>query len=61
MLNRRFMGLEMFEKDADYAAFERVLAASLERPGAPGLLAYSLMPNHWHLVVRARPRTDLST
>jgi len=61
VLNRRVMRLELFEKDRDYQAFERVLAASLDRPDAPGLLAYCLMPNHWHLVVQARARTDLST
>jgi len=61
LLNRRVMRLTMFEKAEDYAAFERVLAASLERPDSPGLLAYCLMPNHWHLVVRAGQQTDLST
>ena len=61
VLNRRVMRLALFDKDADYAAFERVLAAALDRPDAPGLLAYCLMPNHWHLVVRAGRRTRLST
>ncbi len=61
VLNRRVMRLKLFEKDRDYEAFERVLAASLDRPDAPGLLAYCLMPNHWHLVVQARKRTHLST
>ncbi len=61
LLNRRVMRLRIFEKDADYAAFERVLAASAGRPDAPRLLAYCLMPNHWHLVVQAGERTDLST
>ena len=61
LLNRRVMRLALFQKDRDYEAFERVLAASLDRPDAPGLLAYCLMPNHWHLLVRARGRTNLST
>ncbi len=61
VLNRRVMRLPLFAKDDDYAAFERVLAESLERPDAPELLAYCLMPNHWHLVVYARRTTDLST
>jgi len=55
------MRLAIFEKDEDYLAFERVLAESLGRPDAPRLLAYCLMPNHWHLVVRAGKRTNLST
>ncbi len=61
LLNRRVMRLRMFENDADYAAFERVLAGSLDRPDCPGLLAYCLMPNHWHLVVQAQDATNLST
>ncbi len=61
VLNRRVMRLPLFEKDADYQTFERVLAESLERPDAPELLAYCLMPNHWHLVLRADDGTDLST
>lgn len=61
LLNRRVMRLAIFKKEQDYDAFERILAASLERPDAPSLLAYCLMPNHWHLVVQAGRRTDLST
>lgn len=61
LLNRRVMRLTIFEKEADYAAFERVLAEGLDRPDAPKLLAYCLMPNHWHLVVHAGRATDLST
>ncbi len=61
MLNRRVMRLAMFEKDRDYEAFERILTEAMNRPDAPGLLTYCLMPNHWHLVVRARARTNLST
>ncbi|MCK4659763.1 MAG: transposase [Phycisphaerae bacterium] len=61
VLNRRVMRLPLFQKDDDYLAFERVLADSLDRPGAPGLLAWCLMPNHWHLVVHAGKQTNLST
>jgi len=61
VLNRRGMRLPLFQKDDDYLAFERVLAESLERPDAPHLLAWCLMPNHWHLVVRAAEGTNLST
>ncbi len=61
VLNRRVMRLPLFQKDGDYLAFELVLADSLERPDAPGLLAWCLMPNHWHLVVQAGRRTNLST
>jgi putative transposase len=61
ILNRRVMRLPLFRKDDDYLAFERVLAESLARPDAPRLLAWCLMPNHWHLVVQAGRQTDLST
>lgn len=61
LLNRRVMRLALFEKPADYEAFERVLGDALRRPDAARLLAYCLMPNHWHLVVEAGGRTDLST
>ncbi len=61
VLNRRVMRLPLFDKDEDYLAFERVLAESLERGDSPDLLAFCLMPNHWHLVVQAGRGTDLST
>jgi putative transposase len=61
ILNRRVMRLPIFRKQRDYAAFETVLGQSLVRPDAPQLMAYCLMPNHWHLVVLATRRTNLST
>ncbi|MEI7460717.1 MAG: transposase [Pirellula sp.] len=50
VLNRANARLSIFEKDGDYEAFERILADAIERTGTR-LLAYCLMPNHWHLVV----------
>lgn len=50
VLNRANARLPIFESDDDYAAFERILAAGVARY-RPRLLAYTLMPNHWHLVV----------
>jgi putative transposase len=47
--------LTIFEKDADYEAFERVLEEGHERIPLR-ILDYTLLPNHWHLVVW--PRTD---
>jgi len=55
VLNRANARMTVFEKPADYAAFEKVLLQAVERTGTR-LLAYCLMPNHWHLVVW--PRTD---
>ncbi|HET6247544.1 MAG TPA: transposase [Tepidisphaeraceae bacterium] len=49
---------ELFADDADYAAFERVLEATLEAVPVR-LLAYCLMPNHWHLLLWPRKDGDL--
>ncbi|MEO6436688.1 MAG: transposase, partial [Tepidisphaeraceae bacterium] len=51
--------MTIFEKDADYEAFERVLVESVERTQTR-LLAYCVMPNHWHLVVWPREEGELS-
>lgn len=55
VLNRRVARLPLFETESDYAQFEAILAQAVERTGIR-LLAYCLMPNHWHLVLW--PRTD---
>ena len=55
VLNRGVGRMTLFEKDGDYEAFERVLEETLEhRPMR--LLAYCLMPTHWHMVLW--PRAD---
>ena len=59
VLNRANARMTIFEKDADYEAFERVLVESVERTGTR-LLAYCLMPNHWHLVLWPRAEGELS-
>jgi REP-associated tyrosine transposase len=46
VLNRAVARLPLFQNDADYEAFERVLAESLERHPTR-IAAYCLMPNHW--------------
>ncbi|MCE9592134.1 MAG: transposase, partial [Planctomycetes bacterium] len=50
-MNRCVAGLTLFEDDADYDAFERVLAQACERFPGVRLCAYCLMPNHFHLVL----------
>ncbi|MFQ5694974.1 MAG: transposase [Terriglobia bacterium] len=55
VLNRRVGRLPLFEKPADYAAFEQVLHEAYERTRMR-IVAYCLMPNHWHMLLW--PRTD---
>ncbi len=50
VLNRGNARRTIFEKDADYAAFARILAETQERIPMR-ILAWCLMPNHWHLVL----------
>ncbi len=50
---------DVFHKDADYAAFLKLLCQASERVPMR-LLAYCLMPNHFHLVVWTLEDRDLS-
>lgn len=58
-LNRANARLTIFQDDEDYAAFERVLAEAIARHDMR-LLAYCLMPNHFHLLLWPRGDGDLS-
>lgn len=59
VLNRANARMTIFSKDRDYQAFERVLEEAVARTKMR-LLAYCLMPNHWHLVVWPRVDGELS-
>ncbi len=50
VLNRGVGRREIFRKDQDFAAFERVLAHALAAVPIR-LFAYCIMPNHWHLLL----------
>lgn len=59
VLNRGNGRLKLFYKDQDYAAFVKLLAEVKE--AAPmKVLAYCLMPTHWHLVLHPKHDGDLS-
>jgi putative transposase len=58
-LNRANALMAIFEEDEDYVAYERVLAEAVARYRMR-LLAYCLMPNHFHLLVWPRGDGDLS-
>lgn len=55
ILNRANGRMTMFKKPKDYQAFEHILAEAKEKYPMR-ILAYCVMPNHWHLVVH--PKTD---
>ncbi len=59
VLNRGNARSEVFHKPADYAAFLQVICEATIRVPMP-MLAYCLMPNHFHLVVRPHGDRDLS-
>jgi putative transposase len=55
VLNRAVARLPLFEEPEDFQAFEQVLQEAHQREPLP-ILAYCLMSDHWHFVVR--PQTD---
>jgi len=59
ILNRRVGRLALFDKPADYMAFEKILNEAHERTGIR-IAAYCLMPNHWHLLLWPRDDGELS-
>src|SRR5437867_9289490 len=59
ILNRRVGRLGLFDKPADYMAFEKILNEAHERTGIR-IAAYCLMRNHWHLLLWPRDDGELS-
>lgn len=59
VLNRANARHTIFDNDADYLAFERALAEAQERI-AMRILAWCLMPNHWHLILWPHGDGELS-
>ena len=55
VLNRAVARLTIFEKPDDYDAFLRTLDETWRLVPLP-IFAMTVMPNHWHFVVR--PETD---
>jgi putative transposase len=51
VLNRGNGRLPIFHNDLDYEAFLGVLGETQEHVPGMRLLAFCLMPNHWHLVL----------
>jgi putative transposase len=59
-LNRGNGRAAIFRKYADFEAFERVLCETQQHAPGVRLLAYCLMPNHWHLVLWPKRDGELS-
>lgn len=59
VLNRRVGRLPLFEKPADYTAFEQILAEAQAQTKIR-IATYCLMPNHWHLLLWPRQDGELS-
>jgi putative transposase len=59
VLNRAVGRQKLFRKAGDYSAFLRVIDEVYRRLVAP-VLAYCLMPNHWHLALLPEEDGQLS-
>jgi putative transposase len=59
VVNRANARVPIFEKPADFEAFESVMGEAHARLGTR-ILAYCVMPNHWHLVLWPRHDGELS-
>jgi putative transposase len=59
VVNRAAERRRIFQESRDYAAFLAILAAARTKFPVE-LLAYCLMPNHWHLVLRPLEARALS-
>ena len=58
-LNRATAKLPLFEKEADFEAFERCIEYAQEHDPTR-VLAYCVMPNHWHFVLWPRKDGELT-
>jgi putative transposase len=60
VLNRSHSRRRMFHGDKDYLAFLKVLLEAVKRCPGVHILAFCIMPNHWHLVLRPSRDGELS-
>ena len=59
VLNRATARAQIFRKPLDYAAFEQILDEGRKKVPMR-ILAYCIMPNHWHMVLWPHGDGDLS-
>jgi putative transposase len=60
VLNRGVARMQLFEKPADYQALEQVLRETLHE-SPMRICAYTVMPNHWHLLLWPERDGELAT
>lgn len=58
VINRANGRLQIFNKDEDYELFEKLMLETMELFDMR-ILAYEIMPNHWHLVLHPKNDKDL--
>jgi len=59
VLNRANARLEIFNKDKDFEAFEKILGEA-NKKYSMGIPVYCLMPNHWHFILCPEKDGDLN-
>lgn len=59
VVNRASVRAKLFHGAADYELFVELLARTVDKFALP-LMAYCVMPNHWHLVVASVSHSELS-
>jgi putative transposase len=59
VINRANGRVTLFRKDKDYEAFEEILEQAKEKHPIR-ILSFTIMPNHWHMVLQPFNNGDLS-
>lgn len=59
VINRANARVQIFDNDKDYQLFESIIEEAVEKFDMR-LLAYCIMPNHWHLVLYPKNNGDLA-
>ena len=60
VLNRGVARMRLFDNAGDYQAFEQILQETLE-DSPMRICAYTVMPNHWHLLLWPKCDGELAT
>jgi putative transposase len=59
VMNRGVARMQLFEKPADYQAFEQVVRETVDE-SPMRICTYALMPNHWHMLLWPTSDGDLA-